>query len=65
MLNICYIKNDANGHKTEDDEDLIAERMEGESFMSLVCQTFRFESLLEKLQADMLAKSDKLRVTGD
>jgi len=30
MLNICYIKNDANGHKTEDDEDLIAERMEGE-----------------------------------
>ena len=41
MLNICYIKNDANGHKTEDDEDLIAERMEGESSMSSISHYFQ------------------------
>ena len=40
MLNICYIKNDANGHKTEDDEDIIAERMEGGSSMSPVDTEF-------------------------
>ena len=62
MLNICYIKNDANGHKTEDDEDLIAERMEGRSPLCLhrCLHCFRFEPLLEELQADMLAKGDEL-----
>jgi len=51
MLNICYIKNDANGHKTEDDEDLIAERMEGLSHylknFKLICwrKATNFESL--------------------